>query len=56
MANKRRKCAESEHQGFTARRDVIDRLICKGCDSHIYVPGKGFVYVNNRDEMYFSES
>jgi hypothetical protein len=23
LTNKRRKCAESEHQGFTARRDVI---------------------------------
>jgi hypothetical protein len=54
MAVVRRNCIAKNHEGFNAVKDSIGRLKCMGCNSHIYVPGKGFAYVNYDNQIYFS--
>lgn len=51
-AIKRRKCQDKEHEGFNSVNRA-GRMICLGCNAHIYVPGKGFVYMNNDNKYYF---
>ena len=52
---KRRKCQDRDHQPWSGFRDEIGRLKCGRCLSHVYVKEKGFVYVRENGEYYYSE-
>jgi hypothetical protein len=46
-------CIEKNHEDCTMATYSIGKMICKGCGSHIYVPGKG-LYIKLKIKMNFN--